>query len=96
VRLKFSLFARSKNFVCLRFDPLRVNDDKPLPALNPRAERVSYSSVFHRIKLRAELESAQGCLGPESRRWIEVGQRLAAKKNSTDYHHPVLSLPNSG
>jgi hypothetical protein len=49
VRLTFSVFARSKNFVPGCFDPLRVNDDRPLPSLNPRAERVSYPPVFHQI-----------------------------------------------
>jgi hypothetical protein len=38
---------------------LGVNDHEPLPALNPRPDRVSYSPVLHQIKPCAELEYAQ-------------------------------------
>ena len=58
-RVKFGVFARSKNFDPGCFDALRVNDDRPLPSLNPRADCVSYSPVLHQIELRAKLTATQ-------------------------------------
>jgi len=51
MRLKFRVSARSETFFPSYFDPPRVNGHEPLPSLNPRAERVSYSPVFHRLSL---------------------------------------------
>jgi hypothetical protein len=59
-RVIVSVVACSKNFDSGCFDPLRVNDDRPLSSLNRRAERLTYSTVFHHIELRAELNPAQG------------------------------------
>ena len=58
--MQFCIFARSENSLPLDFDSLMINGHKPLPSLNPHANRISYASVFHSIKFRAELKFAQG------------------------------------
>jgi len=47
--------------------PTPPNDHEPLPALNPRADPVSYSPVVHEIKPCAKLEYAQGREGDRRR-----------------------------
>ena len=62
--MAFSELARSKNFDASCFDPLRVNDDRPLAALNSRAYCVSYASVLHSTKFALNL-SANKAVGPK-------------------------------
>jgi len=58
-RERFGVFAISEHFDPGCFDALGVNDNRPLPSLNPRAKRVSYSPVIHQIKPCAKLEYTQ-------------------------------------
>jgi hypothetical protein len=48
---KLCVFTRSVSLFRGYFESRRMNDHQPLPAFNARAERVSYSSVFHRMNL---------------------------------------------
>jgi len=61
--VKFCVFTISENLVSTDFNSVRMNSNRPLPSLNPGAERVSYSPVFHLIELRAELKFTQARQG---------------------------------
>ena len=55
-----------------------VNANAILPPLNPCADRVSYSPVFHQIKLCAELKYTQGRGGERRRSLWGLSRRTRA------------------
>jgi len=67
-----------KSYLTIHLDTFGVNDHEPLPALNPYADRVSYSPVFHQIKLCAELEYTQGQGGERRRSLWGLSRRTRA------------------